>query len=179
MNGFKYWQLYNNYGNFSHLMNFRLKFWQQTSIHWPRFSYKARYNRRFEDVLSILPWIIWTSAILLLLVHLSYWLRKCVTYWVPHDDSFHQVWSWYGHALPSYSVIAAETLRDLTLWPWPFTFWPWSVVIHGGSRNHQFWISNGNSLLSYEFLHLPLDTFWQCVWSHCACTVSRDPYVGI
>jgi len=113
MNGFKYWQLYNNYGDFSHLMNFRLKFWQQTSIHWPRFSYKARYNRRFEDVLSILPWIIWTSAILLLPVHLTYWRRKCGTCRVPHDESVHQVWSRYGHSLLSYSVIAADTLRDL------------------------------------------------------------------
>jgi len=27
--------------------------------------------------------------------------------------SFHQVWSWWDHPLPSYSVIAADTLRDL------------------------------------------------------------------
>jgi len=28
-------------------------------------------------------------------------------------DSFHQVWSWYNHPLPRYTVIAADTLRDL------------------------------------------------------------------
>jgi len=26
---------------------------------------------------------------------------------------FHQVWSWYDHPLPSYSVITADTLCDL------------------------------------------------------------------
>jgi len=25
-------------------------------------------------------------------------------------------------------------IRYVTLWPWPLTFWLWSVVIHGGSR---------------------------------------------
>ena len=47
---------------------------------------------------------------------------------VPHDESFHQVWSWYDHPLPSYSVIDANTLRDLVtltydlydLGQWPY-----------------------------------------------------------
>jgi len=39
-----------------------------------------------------------------------------------------QVWSWYGHPLPSYCVLAADTLRDLA------TLWPWPALIHGGSR---------------------------------------------
>jgi len=50
-------------------------------------------------------------------------------------------------------------IRYVTLWPWPFTFWPWSVVIHGRSRGHQVWRSNGSPLFSYEFWHFPLDTF--------------------
>jgi len=37
----------------------------------------------------------------------------CVTWCAPRGDSFHQVWNWYDHPLPSYSVIAADTLRDL------------------------------------------------------------------
>jgi len=37
--------------------------------------------------------------------------------------------SWYDRPMPRYSVIAADMLRDLlTLWPWPLTFWLWSVV---------------------------------------------------
>jgi len=33
-------------------------------------------------------------------------------------------------------------IRYMTLWPWPLHFWPWSVVIHGGSRGqslYQVW----------------------------------------
>ena len=45
---------------------------------------------------------------------------------------FHQVWSWHDHPLPSYSVIAADTLRDLVT----LTFDLLSVVIHGGSRGN-------------------------------------------
>jgi len=48
-------------------------------------------------------------------------------------------------------------------WPcvldlWPLTFWPWSVVIHGGSYDqslHQVWRSYGYPFLSYEFWHPP------------------------
>ena len=38
--------------------------------------------------------------------------RKCVTRCVPHDESFHQVWSWYNHPLPSIALLTADTLRD-------------------------------------------------------------------
>jgi len=38
---------------------------------------------------------------------------KYVMWCAPRDESFHQVWSWYDHPLPSYSVIPADTLRDL------------------------------------------------------------------
>ena len=62
------------------------------------------------------------------------------TRFASHGDNFHQVWSWYDHLLPSYSVLLL--IRYVTLWPWPLTFWPWTVVIHGGSRDqprHQLW----------------------------------------
>jgi len=41
------------------------------------------------------------------------------------------------------------------------TFWPWSVVIHGGSHDqplHQVWRSYGYPIFSYGFWHLPQDT---------------------
>jgi len=41
-------------------------------------------------------------------------------------------------------------IRYVTLWSWPLTFWPWSVVIHGrsgGQPLHQVWRSYG-----YPFL---------------------------
>jgi len=33
--------------------------------------------------------------------------------YVPHAENFHQVWSWYDHPLPSYSVLASYILRYL------------------------------------------------------------------
>ena len=38
-------------------------------------------------------------------------------------------------------------------WPWPLTFWPWSVLIHGGARVqpcHQVWRPYAYPFLSYE-----------------------------
>jgi len=35
---------------------------------------------------------------------LTYWPRKYTTRVDPHVDNSHQVWSWYVHTLPSYSV---------------------------------------------------------------------------
>jgi len=72
-------------------------------------------------------------------------------------------------------------IRYVTVWPWPFTFWPWSVLLHGGSRRqplHQVWRSYGYPFLSYEFWYLPYGYHWKCVCSHCACAVSRDLCLG-
>ena len=60
----------------------------------------------------------------------------------------------------------------MTSWPWP-----WSEVIHGGSRDqslHQVW----RSVLQLWVLTSPIRYHWQCVSSHCTCAVSRDLYVG-
>jgi len=79
----------------------------------------------------------------------------------------------------AYSVIAADTLRDLV----SLTFWPCSVVIHDGSCGqplHQVWRSYGYTFLSYDLwvLTFPIGYHWKCVCSHCACAVSRDLCVG-
>jgi len=61
--------------------------------------------RRFGDVFRwFLHFIFWTSAIFLLPVCLTYWPRKYTTHIDPHVDNSHQVWSWYDHRLPSYSI---------------------------------------------------------------------------
>ena len=42
---------------------------------------------------------------------------------------------------------------SVTLWPWPLTFWPRTVVMHGGSRDqpcHQVWWPYDYSFMSYE-----------------------------
>jgi len=65
------------------------------------------------------------SAIFLLPVCLICWPRKYTTCVDHHVDNSHQVWSWYDHPLPSYSVF---------VW-WPLPFSPWTVVIHCESRD--------------------------------------------
>ena len=67
-------------------------------------------------------------------------------------------------------------IRYVTLWPWPLAFWPWSVVIHGGSHGqslHQVWRSYVYPFLSWA-LTSSIGYHWQCVCRHCACAVSRD-----
>jgi len=63
---------------------------------------------------------------------------KSITRVDPYVDNSHQVWSWYDHTLPSYGVFVCQYVRDLVT----LTFWPWTVIIHGGSRDqpcHQVW----------------------------------------
>ena len=61
------------------------------------------------------------SAIFLLPVCLTYWPRKYTTRVDPHVDNFHQVWSWYDHTLPSYSVFVCWYVTwPCDLDPWPF-----------------------------------------------------------
>jgi len=60
------------------------------------------------------------SAIFLLPVCLTYWPTKYTTGVDPHVDNSHQVWSWYDHTLPSYSVFVCQYVTwpgDLDLWP--------------------------------------------------------------
>jgi len=52
-------------------------------------------------------------------VCLTYWPRNSTTRVDPHVDNFHQVWSWYVHTLPSYSVFVCwyvTWLCDLDFW---------------------------------------------------------------
>jgi len=49
----------------------------------------------------------------------------------------------------------------VTLWPWPLTFWPWTVDVHGGSRDqpcHQVWTPYAYPCLIYELQRFPLVT---------------------
>ena len=74
-------------------------------------------------------------------------------------------------------------IRYMTLWPWPWplTFWPWSVVIDGGSRGQYLY---GLKILRLSILELwiltsPVGYHWQCICSHCACAaILRDLCVG-
>ena len=73
---------------------------------------------------------------------LTYWPKKYTTCVDPNVDNSHQVWSWYDHPLPSYSVFVC----------WHVT-WPWTDVIHGESYDqpcHQVLRPYAYPFLSYE-----------------------------
>ena len=91
------------------------------------------------------------------------------------SDSFHQFWSWYDHPLPRYSVIAADTLRDLVTLTFDLltlvSGHTWQVTWSTPSPSLKIlWLS----VLELWVLTSPIGYHWQCVCSHCACTVSRD-----
>ena len=80
---------------------FFFAFYMLNIIRFPtQISLQSAKFRRFGDVFHwLLHFICWKFAVFLLPFFYFYQLR--------------QVWSWYGHPLPSYCVLAADTLRDL------------------------------------------------------------------
>jgi len=64
------------------------------------------------------------SAIFLLPVCLTYWPRKYTTRVDPYVDNSHQVWSWYVHTLPSYSVFVCWYVT----WPCDLDLRPFDLV---------------------------------------------------
>jgi len=120
------------------------------------------------------------SAIFLLPVCLTYWPRKYTTRVDPHVDNSHQVWSWYDHTLPSYSVFVC----------WYVT-WPCDLALlilnncHTCCRAWRVtWPTLPPCLKTLRlFVHelrvvtVPIEHHWECVRGHCACAESRDPWV--
>ena len=108
------------------------------------------------------------------------WSRKYTTRVDPHVDNSDQVWSWYDHPLPSYSVFVwwyVVWLCDLDLWPFDLEQlkYTWRVL----------WLTLPPSVKTLTlFIHelrvitLPTDYHWKCLRGHCACAESRDPRVG-
>jgi len=105
--------------------------------------------------------------------------RKYTTRVDPHVDKSHQVWRWYYHPLPSYSVFVCSYVTwpcDLDLWPFDLEQLPYMGVT---------WPTLPPSLntLCLSVLDLWVITFpfgyhRECVRAHCACAESRDPWVG-
>ena len=118
------------------------------------------------------------SAIFLLPVCLTYWPRKYSTRVDSHVDNSHQVWSWYDHTLPSYSVFVCwyiTWLCDLDFWPFDIeqllcmrVTWPTSLPSLKTLRH---------SVLELWVITFPVDYHWKCVRCYCACAESRDPPV--
>ena len=83
--------------------------------------------------------------------------------------SFHQVWSWYDHSLRCLVIALLLLISNMTLWPWPLTFWLCSVVIHGG----HMWSTSPRSLtilrlsvLELRVLTSPIGYHWQEMADH-------------
>jgi len=105
-------------------MNFRCKFWHRRSIPRPRFPIRVQ---NFSDLVTFsidfFHSIWWMFAIFLLPVCLTYWPRKYTTRVDPqvlHVVNSQEVWTWYDHPLPSYSVFVSWYVTwpcDLDLWP--------------------------------------------------------------
>ena len=80
------------------------------------------------------------------------------TLWSPVRKQLNRLWCHLKLIRPSVAIALLLLIRYVTLWPWPLTCWPWSAVIHGGSRGqplHQVWRSYGYPFLSYDYWHLP------------------------
>jgi len=86
------------------------------------------------------------SAIFLLPVCLTYWPRNYTTRIYPHVDNSHQVWSWYDHKLPSYSVFVC----------WYVT-WPCDLDLLTLNSCHAWRVTIRAWVMSYNDSHwLPL-----------------------
>jgi len=123
-------------------MNFRCKFRHHRSIRRPRFPIGVQ---NFSDLatftVDFLHFICWMSAIFLLPGRLTYWPRKYTTRVEPHVDNSHQVWSWYYHTLPSYSVFVC---RHVT--------WPCNLDLRSFDLEHMSCIASHvtNTATKYE-----------------------------
>ena len=100
-----------------------------------------------------LRFICWMSAIFLLPVCFTYWPRKYTTRVDPHVDNSHQVWSWYDHTLPSYSVF----VRWYVSWPCDLDLWSFDLKqlqcsgSRGGQKQLHIW--NPRPRFAYSLYH--------------------------
>jgi len=120
----------------------------------------------------------WMSAIFLLPVCLTYWLRKYTTRVDPNVDNSPQVWSRCDHTLPSYSVFVCwYVTRPCDLLTFDLLTWnrchTWRVT----------WPTLPPSIKTYAYPFLssefPVGYHWKWVGGHCSCAESRDPWVGV
>jgi len=159
-------------------MNFRCKVRHRRSICRPRFPIRVQ---NFSDLasFSIDFCILYAefSAIFLLLVCLTYWPKKYTTHVDPYVDNSHQVWSWYDHKLPSYSVFVCRYIM------WPCDLWPSDLEQLSYTAGHMTNLAPSLKTLrlfdhELQVITVPTDYHWKCICSHCACAESRDPWVG-
>jgi len=134
-------------------MNFRCKFWHCHSIRRPRFPVIVQ---SFGDLA--------TPSVDFCILY-----AECLPYFY-----FWFVWPTDLESIPHATTptltiptkfevdmtITAELqrfclpIRHVILWHWPLSFWPWTIEVHGGSRDqpcHQVWRPYAYPFISYEF----------------------------
>jgi len=105
------------------------------------------------------------------LVHL--WSKKvCHMY-------HHSCWK-FPPAIRCLVIAFLLPIHYVSLWPWPLTFWSWSVVIHDGvtySTPPPSWRSYGYLFLSYKFWYCPWHTT-ENAFADTVHAISRDLCIG-
>ena len=78
--------------------------------------------------------------------------QKRVHFWNPRPRFAYSLYNFYWATTTIKGRLLSSVLC-VTVWPWPSTFWPWTVLVHGGSRDqpcHQIWRPLDYSFMSYE-----------------------------
>jgi len=142
-------------------MNFRLKFWRHHLIPRSRFPYRVRYfgdTRTFSDNFCIgygecPPYLYFCSSWPTDLESVSRDAHLAVTVSTKFE---------VDTTIRCLIIALLLLIHNVTLWPWPLTFWLWSVVIHGATRNqafHQVWISYGWDVCDMKGGRFAIDCF--------------------
>jgi len=85
-------------------INFRCIFRHRRSIRHPDFLLECKISAIWRRFSLIFAFYMPNARHISTSVCLTYWPRKYTTRVDPHVDNSHQVWSWYDHPMPSYSV---------------------------------------------------------------------------
>ena len=105
----------------------------------------------------------------------TYWPKKCQTF-RPNDDNFHQVWIWcytFRYLVRLRHFCCWNVIRLCDFYLWPFDIGQWSYMV-GDVINPSTKFEDPITICSWVMSY---DVHWQCVCSHCACTVPRDLYI--
>jgi len=135
-------------------MNFRCKFRHHRSIPRPWFLYKLQ---KFGDfpTFSIHFCILYAEGPPYFYFRFL-WPTDLESIGLPHASALTAIISAkfeVDTTIHCWVIAFLRMIRYVILWPWPLTFWHWTVVIHGESRVqpcHQVWRPCAYSFLSYE-----------------------------
>jgi len=163
-------------------MNFRLKLWHHHSIPWPWYPYRHDISVIWGRFLLIFAFDklnvrhISTSGLVDLLTYKVCYVIRTSRWKFPASLKLIRP---SIIPLPSYNVIAADTLRDLMTLTFDL------LTLLSGNTWRVMWSTTQPSLkilrlsvLELWVLTSPIRYHWQRICSHCACAASRDLCAG-